>query len=151
MAQANLGRDIELELIDKRFLSIYRVAETEWRARAGGRGVRIGDFATLEGRDNLGQALIMRLLTPKGELLPLGHPDYGARLHEVIGQPNTNTTRNLAKLYVLEALKAEQRVEQILGVEVVPHRENRILIEIVIQVQPVGAEAELALAFALEL
>jgi len=151
MEQANLGRDIKLTLIDSRALSIYRVAETETRARAGGRGVRIGDFTTLEGRDNLGQALIARLLTPKGELTPLGHPDYGARLHEVIGMPNTDTTRNLAKLYVLEALKAERRVDKILGVGVTPHAVNRVLIEIAIRVQPIDAKAELSLSFALEL
>ena len=108
MAQANLGRDIGITLIDSRALSIYGVTEAERRTRAGGRTRRIGDFGTVEGKDNLGQALIRRLLTPKGELAALGHPAYGSRLHEVIGEPNTETTRNLAKLFVLEALKAER-------------------------------------------
>lgn len=149
--QANLGRDIGITLIDSRALSIYRVTEVERRATEGGRARRIGDFGTVEGKDNLGQALIRRLLTPKGELAALGHPGYGARLHEVIGQPNTETTCNLAKLFVLEALKAERRVAKILAVAVTPHPKNRFLIRIAIEVQPVGADEVLALSFALEL
>ena len=151
MAQANLGRDIAITLIDSRALSIYRVSEVEARTREGGRVRRIGDFGTVEGRDNLGQALIRRLLTPKGELAPLGHPSYGARLHEVIGEPNTETTRNLAKLFVLEGLKAERRVGKIIAVSVAPHPSNRFLIHVAIEVRPVGEAEALALSFALEL
>ena len=150
-AQANLGRDIAITLIDSRALSIYRVTEVERRTREGGRMRRIGDFATVEGKDNLGQALIRRLLTPKGELAPLGHAAYGCRLHEVIGEPNTETTRNLAKLFVLEALKAERRVGKIVSAEVAPHPKNRFLILVAIEVQPVGEAEVLALSFALEL
>ncbi|MRX51182.1 hypothetical protein GI374_12125 [Paracoccus sp. S-4012] len=150
-AQANLGTDIAITLIDSRALSIYRVTEAERRTREGGRLRRIGDFGLVEGRDNLGQALIRRLLTPKGELAPLGHPSYGARLHEIIGAPNTETTRNLAKLFVLEALKAERRVAKIIAVAVTPHPKERFLILIAIEVQPVGADAVLALSFGLEL
>ena len=76
-----------------------------------GRGITLRDFALAEGRSNLGQALTTRLLTPRGEIAALGHPTYGSRLHEVIGQPNTPTTRNLAKLFVIEALNEERRVE----------------------------------------
>lgn len=151
MAQANLGRDIGITLIDSRALSIYRVTEVERLAREGGRSRRIGDFGTVEGRENLGQALIRRLLTPKGELAPLGHAAYGARLHEVIGEPNTETTRNLAKLFVLEALKAERRVGKVVAVRVAPHPTNRFVIQIAIEVQPVGEAEPLALSFALEL
>ncbi|MFN0114433.1 MAG: hypothetical protein ACKVPY_07140 [Paracoccaceae bacterium] len=151
MAQANLGTDLGLQLIDSRALSIYRIRETQVRILQGGRSVQERDFAIVAGRDNLGQALTTRLLTPKGELTPLGHADYGARLHEVIGQPNTATTRNLAKLFVIEALKAERRVERIISVEVAPHPVNRVLILIDISVKPVGVEAALSLAFGLEL
>ncbi|MGH9139212.1 MAG: GPW/gp25 family protein, partial [Acidimicrobiales bacterium] len=35
----------------------------------------------LTGRHNLGQALILRLLTPRGALADLGHAGYGSRLH----------------------------------------------------------------------
>ena len=33
-----------------------------------------------------------RLKTQKGELAPLGHPEYGSRHHELIGQPNVERT-----------------------------------------------------------
>ncbi|MEM1159772.1 MAG: hypothetical protein AAGJ28_02465 [Pseudomonadota bacterium] len=151
MAQENLGRDLKLKLIDNRALSIYAVEDKTRRQRAGGKMARVNDFIAIEGRDNLGQALIARILTPKGELTPLGHPDYGSRLEEVIGQPNTPTTRNLAKLFILEALKAERRVDKITDVTVTPHQTNRFLIEIAVAVIPVGAEEELALSFAVEL
>lgn len=151
MAQANLGTDLALELIDSRALSIYRTRDEERRSVDGGRGLRIRDFVTAEGRDNLGQALTTRLLTPKGELAPLGHPAYGSRLHEIIGQLNTPTTRNLAKLFVIESLKAERRVEKIQSVEITPHPVNPFLIRIAISVKPVGDDAVIATAFELEL
>lgn len=149
--QANLGTDLALELVDSRALSIYRPRETTARRVEQGRGVTTRDFVLAAGRDNLGQALTTRLLTPKGELAALGHPTYGARLHEVIGQPNTPTTRNLAKLFVIEALKQERRVEKIVSVEVTPHPVNRFLILVAVEVKPVGSEAVLSLAFGLEL
>lgn len=149
--QANLGADLALDLVDSRALSIYRLRESTARRVEGGRGVTLRDFVLVAGRENLGQALVARLLTPRGELAPLGHPAYGSRLHEVIGQPNTPTTRNLAKLFVIEALKAERRVEEIVSVEVTPHPANRFLILVAVEVRPVGAEAALALAFGLEL
>ncbi|MDW4498769.1 hypothetical protein R5H30_12305 [Sulfitobacter sp. D35] len=149
--QANLGHDIALELLDNRLLRVYRTGETATRRVEGGRGITIRDFATLRGRDNLGQALVMRLLTPQGELAALGHPTYGARLYEIIGSRNTETIRNLAKLHVLAALNAERRIEKVVSVEVTPHQVLRDVIRIAVEVLPVGADAPLAISFALEL
>ena len=151
MAQPNLGTDVALELIDSRALSIYRAKDQMRRTATGNRVRRVRDFGLAEGRDNLGQALTTRLLTPKGELAPLGHPAYGSRLHEVIGQLNTPTTRNLAKLFVIESLKAERRIGEIVSVEVTPHPVNRFLIRIAIGVKPVGGDVVIATAFELEL
>src|ERR1700712_3346313 len=72
------------------------------------------DLAAVSGRENLGQALIVRLLTPRGALAPLGHPAYGSRLVELIGRENNATTRNLARLYVIQALSEEPRVAALL-------------------------------------
>ncbi len=143
MAQDPFGTDLSLDLVDSRALSIYRVDQGEKRTVSGGRGLRLRDFGTVSGRDNLGQALTARLLTPKGELAPLGHPEYGSRLHEVIGAPNTPTTRNLAKLFVIEALKQERRVDKIIRVDVTPHPVNRFLVLIAIDVKPVGDDTVL--------
>lgn len=69
------------------------------------------DLGSLSDRDNLAQALILRLLTPRGSLADLGHADYGSRLHELIGDRKTETLRNLCRAYVLEVVAQEPRVE----------------------------------------
>jgi len=143
MSPSPLGTDIALDLIDNRALSIYRVRLDEHKTLSGGRNIRQRDFATLSDLDNLGQALTVRLLTPRGELAALGHPLYGSRLHEIIGATNTPTTRNLAKLFVIETLKQERRVERIVSVEVTPHAVNRFLIEIAARVVPIGKDTVL--------
>lgn len=149
--QENLGKDIAIELLDARLLPVYQVADQTKRTLVGGRGLRVADFVTTEGRENLGQAMILRLLTPQGELAPLGHPEYGARLYEIVGAPNTETFRNLAKLHCLAALKQERRIEKVETVEVTKHPVLRDLIQIAISVLPVGAEVPMAISFTLEL
>jgi phage baseplate assembly protein W len=72
------------------------------------------DLAVVDGLDNLTQAVANRLKTRRGELASLGHPDYGSRHHELMGEPNVERTRNLVKLYVLQALRAEPRIERVL-------------------------------------
>ena len=123
---------MDTKLIHSSALSIYTVRQSRRRIGTAGRTVRVVDFDTVEGRDNLGQALTVRLLTPRGELAALGHPDYGSRLHEIVGSPNTETTRNLAKLFVIDALKQERRVASVEEVAVDPHPTNRSAIVITI-------------------
>lgn len=69
------------------------------------------DIATVDGRENLAQALILRLVTPRGALAALGHAAYGSRLHELIGRNKTEALRNLCRAFVLEAVAQEPRVE----------------------------------------
>jgi phage baseplate assembly protein W len=78
---------------------------------AGGRVAEVVDLATFADRQNLAQALVLRLLTPLGSLTGLGHAEYGSRLHELIGQPKDSARRNLCRAYVLAAVAAEPRVE----------------------------------------
>jgi phage baseplate assembly protein W len=82
-------------------------------------GVDIGVIRRVE---NLKQALVLRLLTPRGELAHLGHPDYGSRLHTLIGELNSELNRNRAKLFVLEALAQEPRLGQVLSVTLTTNR-----------------------------
>lgn len=86
------------------------------------------DLKTLHGADNLKQALLLRFLTPRGELSQLGHADYGSRLFDLIGEPNTDANRNRAKLYTLEALQAEPRVKEIISVDVTAVNKSEIRI-----------------------
>ena len=88
------------------------------------------DLATVHGNENLQQALLIRLLTEVGELAHLGHPEYGSRLHELIGEPNTPTTRDRAKLYALQALTAEPRVATVRSVTVTTHPADRTRIDV---------------------
>jgi phage baseplate assembly protein W len=80
------------------------------------------DLATLSAVDNLKQALLLRLLTPRGALDVLGHPEYGSRLYTLIGELNTETNRNRARLYVLEALAQEPRLSRVLSISVTTNR-----------------------------
>jgi phage baseplate assembly protein W len=69
------------------------------------------DMETVAGRENLAQAIILRLLTPMGALAALGHGSYGSRLHLLIGERKNSATRNLCRAFVLEAIAQEPRVE----------------------------------------
>jgi len=95
------------------------------------------DLGVVSGKANLVQSLILRLKTERGELAALGHPDYGSRHHRLIGEPNTEPNRNLIKLYVLECLRQEPRIEAVEKIEVKPveGRENRDKIEVTITVK----------------
>jgi phage baseplate assembly protein W len=135
--------DLGVSLRDARWRAVYGV-DDERRVSSSGQTV-IVDFRAVAGRDNLAQAIVMRLLTPRGELTPLGHPDYGSRLHELVGRQNTATTRNLAKLFILESLQAERRIASVLAVEVQAHAVIRERIDVQVLVQPAGASAPLAI------
>jgi len=87
-------------------------------AREPGRVAVPVDLAVTSGVPSAVQFLVDRLKTQQGELGALGHPEYGSRHHEVIGEPNIDRTRNLIKVYVLEALRHEPRIEKILSAKV---------------------------------
>jgi phage baseplate assembly protein W len=142
---AQLMTDIRLLLRHQEFRPLYTVAAVQGPGPGdsgvagvpGNRG-RSLDLATVRGRDNLAQAVIMRLLTPAGELAGLGHPDYGSRLHELIGRPNNETTRNLVRLRILETLQREPRIGEVVEVRVGPAPGRRSSVAARLLVKPVG-------------
>ncbi|TDE92436.1 hypothetical protein EXU48_12765 [Occultella glacieicola] len=73
--------------------------------------VELADLDPVTGRENLAQALTLRLLTPKGTLAALGHAGYGSRLGELIGRNKTEALRGLCRAYILEAVREEPRVQ----------------------------------------
>lgn len=81
------------------------------------------------------QLIVNRLMTRRGELTALGHPGYGSRHHELIGEPNTERTRNLVKLYILQALRQEPRIEKVLRCVVRPEARPRDTVRIEITVR----------------
>lgn len=143
-ADPQLLTDLRIDLDRAHLRPIYTVGEASSQ--------RTLDLATLSGRDNLGQAILMLLLTPQEELAPLGHPEYGSRLHSLIGRQNTEAVRRLARLYILESLAREPRIAKVLAAQVTPHPVRRDRFDVQLRVQPIGTAAVLDLGpFALEL
>ena len=110
------------------------------------------DVETLTGADNLKQALLLRFLTPMGEMAILGHSTYGSRLYELIGELNNQTNRNRAKMYVLQALAQEPRVAEVLKVNVTTARSNpnQINIDVSLRASKEGTILNLVFPFFLD-
>lgn len=70
-----------------------------------------GDVKTVQGVENLKQALIARLLTPMGSLLL--HPRYGSTIHELIGKKNTVDNMRILEDEIVKTLKKDSRVERV--------------------------------------
>ncbi len=81
-------------------------------------GKKERDLVAASGVETVTQAIIHRLKTCYGEMAPLGHPDYGSRHHQLIGHPNTEHNRRLVKLYILQALAKEPRIEKIVRAQI---------------------------------
>src|SRR2546423_14555116 len=73
--------------------------QAELDARTG--ADRLIDMNTYEGVDNLVQALLLRFLTPVGELATLGHPDYGPAPPQLNRGPEKPTKRKRAHSVLL--------------------------------------------------
>jgi phage baseplate assembly protein W len=147
---AHLLTDIRLGLRRSELRPVYTV-DTD-RRRVAGKKELLADMGLVSGRENLGQAIIVRSLTPRGELSALAHPDYGSRLHELIGRQNTETTRNLVKLYILESLKMEPRIEKVIELKVEPAKGTRDRVNVSLTVKPVGKTQTITVGpFTLEL
>jgi phage baseplate assembly protein W len=152
MADVHLLTDVRLDLRHHELRPVYAIATERRRVATEQRTLELTDFRTIEGRDNLGQAVIVRLLTPRGELTPLAHPDYGSRLHELIGPQNTETARNLVKLHILESLAAEPRIDEVVELSVTPAPRTRDRVNVLLRVLPVGETAVVTIGpFTLEL
>lgn len=111
------------------------------------------DLSAVEGLEALTQAIANRLKTRKGELAPLGHPDYGSRHHELMGEPNMERTRNLIKLYVLQALAQEPRIQRVLRADVKAEHEpprDTVRIELSVEVIDGPRPLNLVVPFSLE-
>ena len=132
----HLLSDLAIQAVHRELRPVYRVSERQTLTPNGRQ--TSWDFVVRDGLENLAQAIIVRLLTPRGELAALGHPEYGSRVHELIGRENTATQRNLLKLHVLEALQHEPRVAKVAELTVTPSPGTRSTVDVLLRVQAVG-------------
>lgn len=120
-------------------------------SRAPRQAVEPVDLGRVEGRANLAQALVLRLLTPAGSLADLGHPEYGSRLGELTGRLNDETARNLARLYTIQAVAQERRVTEVLDLAVTASADVPNVLTIGLAVRPINDDEPLALGLELTL
>ena len=106
-----------------------------------------GDFETIGEEYNLAQAIIMRLNTMQGELRDLGHSSYGSRLSELIGEPNNERTRELARIYALESVTRDPRVEEVVGISAEMFKDDPHQINLNISVRAKGLTTILNMVF----
>jgi phage baseplate assembly protein W len=91
---------------------------------------RSGDMGVISEEMNIAQAILHRLRTIKGELAELGHPDYGSTILDFIGQPNNSVTRSRLRLAIRDTIRQEQRVKQIVSIDVKQRLPDNININI---------------------
>jgi len=106
-----------------------------------------GDLETIGEEYNLAQAIIMRLNTMQGELTDIGHSSYGSRLHELIGEPNNERTRELVRIYALESVNRDPRVEEVVNISVEQIEGDLNRIDISISVRAKGLTSILNIVF----
>lgn len=112
----------------------------------GSDALEVSDLETISGRQNLAQALILRLLSPRGSLSALGHASYGSRLHELIGEHKTPATRNLCRAFILEVVAQEPRVEnQAVEVTFHPDEETSSSFVFTLAVKPLTGDIPIGL------
>jgi phage baseplate assembly protein W len=85
-----------------------------------------GDLGLARGNENIVQALTLRLRVRRGELAPLGWPAYGSRLHELIGEPNTNRTHVRLMAYTRNAIEEDPRVAEVSEVTALPGERDTV-------------------------
>jgi len=106
-----------------------------------------GDLGLASGNDNAVQALSLRLRVRKGELAPLGWPDYGSRLHELIGEPNLARTGLKAQVFARDAVEADPRVKKVDSVQIISIPGERNILRLAMSVSLIDAPTPLNLVF----
>src|SRR5215218_836220 len=94
-----------------------------------------GDLGLARGNENIIQALTLRLLVRRGELALLGWPNYGSRLHELIGEPNNRRTHTILMAHARAAVEQDPRVVEVTGMRayVLPGERDVARLEMEIQ------------------
>ena len=136
MSKELLGKDLRLvdDFLDKILGSDLVISSS-------------GDLDTVSEEYNLGQAIVNRLRTKQGELSDLGHSLYGSRLYELIGEPNNERTRELAKLYTRECVLRDPRVLEVVNIVIAVPKDDPHCLNINVSVIPIGGTNVLNIVF----
>jgi phage baseplate assembly protein W len=92
-----------------------------------------GDIALTQSTDNISQALTLRILVRRGELTRLGWPDFGSRVHELIGEPNNLRTRTRLMAFARSAIEGDPRVVEVTNVKAEPTERSLVRLEMDVQ------------------
>jgi phage baseplate assembly protein W len=106
-----------------------------------------GDLALAQGNENIIQALTMRLLVRKGELARLGWPNYGSRIHELIGEPNNQRTRTILMAHARSAIEQDARVEKVDSVVARVLQGERDVVRLELEIELIHDQKPLNLVF----
>jgi phage baseplate assembly protein W len=106
-----------------------------------------GDIETISEEYNLGQAIANRLRTRQGELADLGHSRYGSHLYKLVGEPNNERTRELARIYTRESVAQDARVKEVVSVTVKSSKDDPRRIDIDISILPIRSSTVLNIVF----
>jgi phage baseplate assembly protein W len=106
-----------------------------------------GDYDTISAEENLAQAIIARLSTEEGELYDIGHADYGSRLHELVGEPNNERTRQRVENLIRDCLTQEPRIKEVANVNVRPSPNDLHGVDIEITVLPIESNTFLTVVY----
>ena len=99
-----------------------------------------GKVQTISGRENLVQALTLRLMVEAGEITCLGHPRYGTRIRDLIGEPLDRANLELIRRYVRQALMQDSRVSEVNTLIVRPRESEPGAVEVVAVVTAINGE-----------
>lgn len=110
-----------------------------------------GDLKLARGNENIIQALIMRLSVRRGELALLGWPNYGSRLHELIGEPNNRRTHLRLMAYARAAIEQDPRVQEVKEVRTMVIPGERGVVEIRMEILLINEQNPLNLVYIMNL
>lgn len=108
-----------------------------------------GGVALLSGDDSVRQAVLILLMTKRGERLM--RPEYGSDLHQLLFAPNSEATANIAEYYIRTALtRWEPRID-IITLDAAPsqHHPNTLVISLTYQVRTTATVETIDLTFRL--
>ncbi|MBI1929545.1 GPW/gp25 family protein [Candidatus Poribacteria bacterium] len=110
-----------------------------------------GDLDLAQGNDNIIQALMLRLKVRKGELAPLGWPNYGSRIHELIGEPNNSRTHVILMAHARNAIEQDPRVAEVKSVRTQPLPGERNVVRILMEITLINEPNPINLVFPVNL